>query len=233
MFSSQNHTSCISSCDDDGYDFTKSNNAGRWKGLFIPSLKKVLEQVHPRLSAKEDALLFVETLCLRILAMLCAKPLPHIVQIIPKTDVMAHQKVVRETKVLIKSRITGESGDNLHTDIAEMLPMKTLDVVFDFEEKMEGKNFEDAVITYFFALKGMSGDLCGVVKQIFSDDVLDLFNWSGGNNKKALSKLKIVHIALFEIFKLLGRLTFKDDLSKCITLSHNRCKQRRYLKNKK
>ncbi|XP_067620371.1 protein son of sevenless [Eurosta solidaginis] len=80
MFSSQHHTSCISSCDDDGYDFTKSNNAGRWKGLFIPSLKKVLEQVHPRLSAKEDALLFVETLCLRILAMLCAKPLPHTVQ---------------------------------------------------------------------------------------------------------------------------------------------------------
>ncbi|XP_067622571.1 uncharacterized protein [Eurosta solidaginis] len=144
---------------------------------------------------------------------------------------MAHQKVVRETKVLIKrvhkmvSRITGESGDNLHTDIAEMLPMKTLDAVFDFEEKMEDKNFEDAV--------GTSGDLCGVVKQILSDDVLDMFNWSGGNNKRALSKLKIVHIALFEIFKLLGRLTFKDDLSKCITLSHNRCKQRRYLKNKK
>ncbi|XP_067638514.1 uncharacterized protein [Eurosta solidaginis] len=160
-------------------------------------------------------------------------------EIISKTDIMAHQKVVRETKVLIKrvhkmvARITGESGDNLHTDIAEMLPMKTLDAVFDFEEKMEDKNFEDVVITYFFAVKGASGDLCGVVKQIFSDDVLALFNWSGGNNKTALSKLKIVHIALFEIFKLLGRLTFKNDLSEYITLSHNRCKQRRYLKNKK
>uniref|UniRef100_A0A1I8PMT3 Protein son of sevenless n=1 Tax=Stomoxys calcitrans TaxID=35570 RepID=A0A1I8PMT3_STOCA len=66
--------------DSDGYDFSKSENAARWKGLFMPSLKKVLEQVHPRLTAKEEALLFVETLCLRILAVLCAKPLPHTVQ---------------------------------------------------------------------------------------------------------------------------------------------------------
>ncbi|XP_037811466.1 protein son of sevenless [Lucilia sericata] len=66
--------------DTDGYDFTKSENAARWRGLFTPSLKKVLDQVHPRLTAKEEALMYVETLCLRILAMLCAKPLPHTVQ---------------------------------------------------------------------------------------------------------------------------------------------------------
>lgn len=28
--------------DTDGYDFTKSENAARWKGLFTPSLKKVV-----------------------------------------------------------------------------------------------------------------------------------------------------------------------------------------------
>ncbi|KAH8410197.1 hypothetical protein KR009_008114 [Drosophila setifemur] len=66
--------------DCDGYDFTKGENAARWRGLFTPSLKKVLEQVHPRVTAKEDALLYVEKLCLRLLAMLCAKPLPHSVQ---------------------------------------------------------------------------------------------------------------------------------------------------------
>ncbi|KAH8400546.1 hypothetical protein KR222_006184 [Zaprionus bogoriensis] len=66
--------------DSDGYDFTKNANAARWRGLFIPSLRKVLEQVNPRVTAKEDVLLYVENLCVRILAMLCAKPLPHSVQ---------------------------------------------------------------------------------------------------------------------------------------------------------
>ncbi|KAH8273837.1 hypothetical protein KR044_001915 [Drosophila immigrans] len=64
----------------DGYDFTKIENAARWRGLFIPSLRKVLEQVNPSVTAKEDALLYVENLCVRLLAKLCAKPLPHSVQ---------------------------------------------------------------------------------------------------------------------------------------------------------
>ncbi|XP_061386025.1 protein son of sevenless [Musca vetustissima] len=49
-------------------------------GEAATQIQEVLEQVHPRLTAKEEALMFVETLCLRILAMLCAKPLPHTVQ---------------------------------------------------------------------------------------------------------------------------------------------------------
>lgn len=42
MFSAQHGTSgSVGINDPDGYDFSKCENAARWRGLFTPSLKKV------------------------------------------------------------------------------------------------------------------------------------------------------------------------------------------------
>lgn len=42
MFSAQHGVGSSGGINDtEGYDFTKSENAARWKGLFTPSLKKV------------------------------------------------------------------------------------------------------------------------------------------------------------------------------------------------
>ncbi|XP_072485886.1 son of sevenless homolog 2 [Notamacropus eugenii] len=53
------------------YDFFSEENHPKWRGLFVPALRKVQHQVHPNLSAKEDSLYYIEELILQLLNKLC------------------------------------------------------------------------------------------------------------------------------------------------------------------
>ncbi|XP_069495078.1 son of sevenless homolog 2 [Ambystoma mexicanum] len=53
------------------YDFFSEENGHKWRGLFVPALRKVQQQVHPNLSAKEDSLYYIEELILQLLNKLC------------------------------------------------------------------------------------------------------------------------------------------------------------------
>ncbi|KAM9707302.1 son of sevenless homolog 2 [Menidia menidia] len=53
------------------YDFSSDENSQKWRGLFVQALRKVQQQVHPTLTAKEDALHHIEELILQLLNMLC------------------------------------------------------------------------------------------------------------------------------------------------------------------
>ncbi|XDV51117.1 hypothetical protein PO909_020058 [Leuciscus waleckii] len=53
------------------YDFYSEENAPKWRGLLVPSLNKVLNQVHPKLSSQQEALQYIEGLILVLLNTLC------------------------------------------------------------------------------------------------------------------------------------------------------------------
>uniref|UniRef100_H3CHK8 Son of sevenless homolog 1 (Drosophila) n=1 Tax=Tetraodon nigroviridis TaxID=99883 RepID=H3CHK8_TETNG len=53
------------------YDFFSEENAPKWRGLLVPSLEKVLNQVHPKLVSQQEALQYIEELILLLLSMLC------------------------------------------------------------------------------------------------------------------------------------------------------------------
>ncbi|KAL3995706.1 butyrophilin [Sarotherodon galilaeus] len=53
------------------YDFFSEENGPKWRGLLVPSLEKVLNQVHPNLVSQQEALQYVEELILQLLSMLC------------------------------------------------------------------------------------------------------------------------------------------------------------------
>ena len=51
------------------------------QGSFVPALKKLLAQVHHNISAKDESLEYVESLILKLLAMLSSKPPPQSVTV--------------------------------------------------------------------------------------------------------------------------------------------------------
>ncbi|XP_068606790.1 son of sevenless homolog 1-like [Brachionichthys hirsutus] len=53
------------------YDFFSDENAAKWRGLLVPALEKVLNQVHPNLVSQQEALQYIEELILLLLSMLC------------------------------------------------------------------------------------------------------------------------------------------------------------------
>nr|XP_057934942.1 son of sevenless homolog 1-like isoform X2 [Doryrhamphus excisus] len=53
------------------YDFFSEDNVSKWRGLLVPSLDKVLKQVHPNLVSQQEALQYIEQLILLLLSMLC------------------------------------------------------------------------------------------------------------------------------------------------------------------
>lgn len=60
----------------DNCDFHEAYNENRWKGTLVSSLQSILKQVHNSLDIDTNALYYTEKLILKLLNLLCSKPLP-------------------------------------------------------------------------------------------------------------------------------------------------------------
>ncbi|XP_067635216.1 uncharacterized protein [Eurosta solidaginis] len=162
----------------------------------------------------------------------------RLTKIVEKLPELAQHKVMRDSKVLIKKthkivcRISGETENDTHTELSIVMPLTSLDSVYDIEKKLDSDDYQESMKSYIFMLKDASSDIIGVMRKLFSDNVLFNFHWDGVHGKRSLSKLKLVNSVLFDVFKLQCRIAFEDSMRRCLTLSHNRHKQRRYLTNK-
>ncbi|XP_067621619.1 uncharacterized protein [Eurosta solidaginis] len=104
-------------------------------------------------------------------------------------ELMAQHKVVRDSKVLIKKthkivcRISGETENDTHTELSIVMPLTSLDSVYDIEKKLDSDDYQESMKSYIFMLKGASSHIIGVMTKLFSDNVLFNFNWDGVQGK--------------------------------------------------
>ncbi|XP_049302724.1 uncharacterized protein LOC125775829 [Bactrocera dorsalis] len=125
------------------------------------------------------------------------------------------------------SRITGDLEDEHYLELASKLPMSSEEHVRFVEEKLSQKESTDAMMRLILKSKGAKGSVDGVLRGLFSDDVMYHYNLEGRKEKKSLLKLKCVGL-VFDIFPDKDKNSIYGELRRFVALSHNRYKQKKH-----
>ncbi|XP_049309274.1 uncharacterized protein LOC125777767 isoform X2 [Bactrocera dorsalis] len=150
-----------------------------------------------------------------------------------KAEVQAQSKLLRECRVIAAkthhsiSRITGDLEDEHYLELASKLPMSSEEHVRFVEEKLSQKESTDAMMRLILKSKGAKGSVDGVLRGLFSDDVMYHYNLEGRKEKKSLLKLKCVGL-VFDIFPDKDKNSIYGELRRFVALSHNRYKQKKH-----
>ncbi|XP_067646090.1 uncharacterized protein [Eurosta solidaginis] len=150
---------------------------------------------------------------------------------VPKSEVLAQQHLMRECKVTLKKvessvcKITGEVRDKYMDEVASALPLQNVLEVLRVEERLKK--------AHMFKIKGISEDIPRVVKEIFSDTLMEEYNWAGAAGKKSLQKLSLFETFLRDVFIHQGHASYEKGMRKAVELSHHRMAQRKFGKKQK
>ncbi|XP_017467925.1 PREDICTED: uncharacterized protein LOC108360225 [Rhagoletis zephyria] len=94
------------------------------------------------------------------------------IKVVDRGVIMAQNHTVRECKVILTKvhrsigRLTEELEDEIHVEIAATLPLNSIDAAKDLEERLQSKEFAEAIKTYLLRLKGMTGSIDDVFQKI-------------------------------------------------------------------
>ncbi|XP_067630074.1 uncharacterized protein [Eurosta solidaginis] len=157
---------------------------------------------------------------------------------VPKSEVLAQQHLMRECKVTLKKvessvcKITGEVRDKYMDEVASALPLQNVLEVLRVEERLKVEEYAVAM-AHMFKIKGISEDIPRVVKEIFSDTLMEEYNWAGAAGKKSLQKLSLFETFLRDVFIHQGHASYEKGMRKAVELSHHRMAQRKFGKKQK
>ncbi|XP_018789537.1 PREDICTED: uncharacterized protein LOC108969346 isoform X1 [Bactrocera latifrons] len=151
-----------------------------------------------------------------------------------RAEVQAQSQLLREFKVLSEkthrsvSRITGDVVSEEHLLLLSLLPMSSEETVLKVEEHLTDKAHADAMAAIILNLKSTKKSIEKVLRSLFSDELIWLYNCDGKAGKRALTKLKIVDLTFAAFASMQIHKT--SVIRRYVTLSHNRYKHiRRYV----
>ncbi|XP_049316727.1 uncharacterized protein LOC125779418 isoform X2 [Bactrocera dorsalis] len=114
-----------------------------------------------------------------------------------KAEVQAQSKLLRECRVIAAkthhsiSHITGDLEDERYVELASELPMSSEEHVRFVEDKLSQKESTDAMMRLILKSKGAKDSVDGVLRGMFSDDLMYHYNLEGRKEKESLLKLNI------------------------------------------
>ncbi|XP_036322575.1 uncharacterized protein LOC118736636 [Rhagoletis pomonella] len=149
---------------------------------------------------------------------------------VENAEFLALAKSAREITVSVQNiekevcRMTGDACDKIMNEIASMLPCSAYTPI----EVLKAKEYVKAMTTYLYKVKGVSDDVGGVFKKLFTDESLAEFNWEGRWEKKALRELTLFEHVLRDVFNKMTSKEFEHAVKKQVERSHHRLHQKKY-----
>ncbi|XP_053947132.1 uncharacterized protein LOC128855916 [Anastrepha ludens] len=148
-----------------------------------------------------------------------------------------HSKLWPAHAVFMKNRCqpvcytSGEADDKTMHVIT--LPFRSFADIRAAEDRLKIPGHVQELTSMFYKLRGVCADVSYVMQHVFSDEVLELYNWEGRFDKQPLCKLWLVNSIMRDVFKDQSADDFEKNVKRSLELSHHRFKQKLYLEKKK